>query len=173
MAEPNPNARFASEMQQKFEFYIVGLTFGILALSVQTASVKGPLVARAAELAGWVLLLISGAMGLWRLEWMPKIYQLEGAKQDKEALKGELRKQQLTGMRTVYVSQAEQVVPVETLIDLTNGNVAALSDRLKTLDQHTIYKYKVQRWTFILGLVALLVSRGYAPVMSIIADLRR
>ena len=65
----------AANFQEKFQLYLVALTFGILAIAVQTASFEGPIAARIAELLGWLLLLTSGIIGVWRLESIPRHYQ--------------------------------------------------------------------------------------------------
>lgn len=70
------NQRIAYEIQTKFEFWLVGLIFAVLALAVQTADFTGPRIGQACELAAWVVLLLAGLVGLWRLEWTPSIYRL-------------------------------------------------------------------------------------------------
>jgi len=78
MADHDPNLVLGAEVQQKFQFFVVALTFGILSLSVQTAAFGTPVPSRIPELLGWVLLLTSGTVGLWRLEGTPRIHQFIG-----------------------------------------------------------------------------------------------
>ena len=65
----------AAQAQEKFHFYLVGLVFTLLALSVQTEKFVGPALDDALEVGGWIALLCSGIAGLWRLEYVPVIRQ--------------------------------------------------------------------------------------------------
>ena len=75
--DPDPTAR---EIETKFGFYTVALTFTILGLAVQTASFGANIAADFAELLAWMILLISGLNGLMRLEWLPTLHQVFGLK---------------------------------------------------------------------------------------------
>lgn len=70
--ELNVMAEVAQRLQLRFEYYAIALTFSILALAIQSAS-PGP-IGTIAELLAWISLLISGLVGLSRLEWQPMLY---------------------------------------------------------------------------------------------------
>ena len=70
------NAEIAVNLQSKFEFYLLGLTFAILGLSVQTAVFGVSMVADGFELLGWLSLLASGLVGILRGEWVPVAYRI-------------------------------------------------------------------------------------------------
>jgi len=63
----------AQQSQEKFEFYLVGLVFTLLALSIQTAKFGQSNLSDFFELSGWLSLAVSGLSGLWRLEYIPVI----------------------------------------------------------------------------------------------------
>ena len=68
------NIRYARIPQEKFEYYLVALTFTLLGLSVQTVKFGSSNVADILELVGWVVLLLSGIMALLRLEMQPVVH---------------------------------------------------------------------------------------------------
>ncbi len=69
---PGRNTReYARQLQEKFELYLLGLIFTLLALAVQTAKFGAAPCADGLEVAGWVSLLISGLVGLSRMEGVP------------------------------------------------------------------------------------------------------
>src|SRR6266566_4551502 len=103
MAEGDPR-NVAVDVQTRFHFYVLGLTFGVLALSVQTAAFDAqPLVARGAELLAWLLLLISGLFGLSRLEWTPHAYVIDAVKGDIETRTRALQKAKIEGAASIHV----------------------------------------------------------------------
>jgi len=167
MNEGNPNARIGAEIYQKFQFYILGLTFGVLALSVQTASFNGPVPARIAELSGWVLLLTSGIVGLWRLEWLPKQYQLSGLRGDAESRAHGLQKAAETGTRVVHVTLEQRDYPIADLIKTAQTDITAIDEHLAKVDNVAMIKYRVQKWTFLAGLLSLMIARGLGPLLDL------
>lgn len=54
------NDEIGQRIQEKFRFYVLGLTFTILALAIQTAKFGISAVADGLELFGWVVLFVSG-----------------------------------------------------------------------------------------------------------------
>lgn len=71
----------AMDIQEKFELYLVSLTFTLLALSVQTASFGKYPTADVLEILGWALLLISGIIGIFRLQYVPVVLRYYAAKE--------------------------------------------------------------------------------------------
>lgn len=71
----------AMDIQEKFELYLVSLTFTFLALSVQTASFGTHSTGDALELIGWILLFISGITGIFRLALVPVVLRYYAAKE--------------------------------------------------------------------------------------------
>ena len=171
MAEDPIMARGA-DVQQRFHFYLIGLTFGILALSIETASFDTPLLSRIGELLGWVLLLVSGVVGLWRIEWLPKHYLAMGLDDQIRERAHELQKSKLMGTSVVHVTLERKDYPIDQLLATADADLTTLKAHLKTLDRRASVKYNVQKVTFVLGLVALMVSRGLGPVTDIMLEIR-
>ena len=80
MSESNSNV--GQRIQEKFQFYIVGLIFTLLGLAVQTASFGSSIVADLLEFGAWACLLLSALLAMSRLEWAPQIYRLFDIQQD-------------------------------------------------------------------------------------------
>ena len=64
MTSREPNIHAAQRFQERFEFYLVTLTFTLLGLAAQTAAFGQLAMADLAELAAWGALLLSGLTGL-------------------------------------------------------------------------------------------------------------
>jgi len=172
MPESNENIALAVQIQREFTFSALALTFGILGLAVQTAPFSGPPAARIAELLGWLLLLASGLSGLSRLEWLPKAYQALGLRQDVEERAHQLRMAEAKGSRVVHITSEQNDYPIEDLITKAGSEAAMVKTHIGILDKRTIRRYKLQKVCFVGGLIALLISRGWAPALAIFYDLR-
>ena len=63
------------ELRQKFELYFVSLAFTLGGLAVQTATQAGPSWRQPLEVTGWILLVLSGLLGLWRINklWLREV----------------------------------------------------------------------------------------------------
>ena len=72
-------AKIGSQFQSRLEFYFffLGLTFTILALSIQTSNLTTNPFVTIFELMSWVSLLVAGLIGLSRLFWFPTLYNIE------------------------------------------------------------------------------------------------
>ncbi len=71
--------RIALDFQEKFELYFVSLTFTLLALVIQSADSSSGISAGIAEIIGWIFLLISGLVQLYRLQLVPVALRYEAA----------------------------------------------------------------------------------------------
>lgn len=91
----------AQQSQEKFEFYLIGLVFTLLVLSIQTAKFGQSNLSNFFELSGWVSLAVSGLFGLSRLEYIPVIRDKIATKYEFEEKLAELRELQLKGVEEV------------------------------------------------------------------------
>ena len=166
--ELDPNIKLAQEIQQKFDLYLLALTFTLLCLSIQTGKFGRPPLADAAELFGWIALLVSGVVGLWRLEWMPVGYNIHG---EIEQLEGDLKycKQLLSrGIQKTPVGNAEELHSVDGIINLKDAQIMSLKQKVKKVEGGTVIKYKFQKALFLAGLIFLILSRANIPIQKVI-----
>lgn len=166
--ELDPNIKLAQEIQQKFELYLLALTFTLLCLAIQTGKFGRPPLADAAELFGWIALLVSGVVGLWRMEWITVGYNMHG---EIEQLEGEVKycKQLLErGIQNTPVGNAEGLHSVDGIIAVKDAQIMSLKQRAKKLEGGTVIKYKIQKALFLAGLVFLILSRAYIPIHKFI-----
>ena len=169
--ELDPNIKLAQEIQQKFDLYLLALTFTLLCLAVQTGKFGQPPLADAAELSGWVALLVSGVVGLWRLEWIPVGYNIHG---EIEQLEGEVKycKQLLERcIQETPVGNAEGLHSVDGIIAAKDAQITSLKQKAKKVEGGTVIKYKIQKALFLAGLVLLILSRASIPIQKLIENL--
>jgi NhaP-type Na+/H+ or K+/H+ antiporter len=79
------NAVIGQRIQEKFQFYILGLIFTLLGLAVQTASFGSVVIADLFELGSWVCFLLSALVMISRLEWAPQFYGISDVQQELKA----------------------------------------------------------------------------------------
>lgn len=161
------NAAAAHRVQVKFEFYLVALTFTVLGLSVQTAKFGGLVVADALELFSWVVLLLSGLFGLWRLEWSPVFYHVSDRRDWSHEIARQARRQISSGVQQVGVSGEDRTFPVDEIVRMHEEAVSRFDKELDGLQNRQLKKYRVQRATLLVGMVGLVVARGLPAFLGL------
>lgn len=166
------NQRVALEVQTKFEFWLLGLIFAVLALAVQTASFDGPGISRGCELLAWIDLLLAGLIAMSRLEWTPVLYKLSSEQYRRRAGLEEFEKMERQGARayTEEASGTRRVNIKQELIEPREGELARLGKSIEALEKKHARKYKLLRVLLILGFSLLLVARGYSPTVQLWDD---
>lgn len=165
---PDTNTQIAQQIQLKHQFYVLTLCFTVLALSIETADFDGPLVANAIELVGWLCLLFSGLLGLIRFELVPKLYQLFDAQAQLTHNKSELKKADITGGEEIFSVQDKKILPISEIVKRIDADLARANEAITERNQKIADRYVLHRWLFVAGVVALVISRGYAPAEKIV-----
>ncbi|MBB6583785.1 hypothetical protein [Ralstonia solanacearum] len=86
------------DLRQKFELYFVSVAFTLAGLSVQTATRSGPPWRLPIEVTGWLLLLVAGLIGLWRISklWLREVGVAEYQESQWSASNSALKAEELT-----------------------------------------------------------------------------
>jgi hypothetical protein len=160
MSEPT-----AQSVIEKFEFYLLGLTFTLLGLSIQTAGFQAsPVLSVWGELIGWALLGLSGFVGLSKVQWTASILHVKASKESFESLKNDLKLAQAGGAPHVMDGNTSEPVSFDEVFDKTDRKIAQFERALNRLGDRHELKHHIQWWSFILGLTAIGAMRGYAAV---------
>jgi hypothetical protein len=168
------NIKIAQDTQSKLEFYAIALTFTVLGLSVQTSAFGRNLVADGLELLGWVSLLVSGMVGLSRVESMPHVYKLYALHRQYDELSKYLRKVQHQNPNTPTMSLTDgEVLPVSTALANAEKSVTTINEEIEPATGSLVRRYKVQRTLFIAGMTLLLLGRGYIAAVRIVLEIAR
>ena len=166
------NVEIALRRQEKFETYLVGLVFTLLALSVQTASFGVSLAADVLELLSWVLLFVAGLAGLSRMEWIPELYRLASYRVEKEERVRSVKTAMLHGSREVLVVPTGKTVPASEYAARDADAVAKIAAREKELEKVQLGKYRILKWCFAGALAFLIVGRGWLPLLGVVERVR-
>ena len=161
-------AKIGYEAQHKFDFYAVALAYTVLGLAVQTAHFGSNPLADFFELAGWLSLLISGIAGLHRLEWQPQVFQLLGLKSSQEERLTGLRKAQAQGTTVVRALDTGTDLSISNLIVRDERDLNKVENRLKEISGKANIGYRVRSIALLVGLLALILSRGIGPAIGLV-----
>jgi NhaP-type Na+/H+ or K+/H+ antiporter len=153
-------------LQEKLELYLLGLAFTLLGLSIQTAKFAGPPPQRIAELVGWVLMLISGVVGILRLRWVPVLLRHGATIQDADTKIFQARE----APPESEIKYEAQTISVHDYIEAHQKTRAALEASIPRLSERIISMGKIQTWALIAGVCAVAAARAYVPVREIIAE---
>ena len=160
------NLELSIKMSLKFDYFIIGLTFSILALAIQFGVESSLIFPGIAELLGWVFLLVSGIFGLSRLEWRPSYFEL-GAKI--VASKTIVKDLQTAKAKRNSVADRDTLEPMDVnkAIQTRQDTIEKLKKRESELQSAFRWKYQIQKWCFLSGLISLAVSHGYEKALRI------
>ncbi len=163
MPKENENFRIARELSQKYEFYLLALVFTVLAFSVQTAEMLDRYYQYCFEIIAWVLFLISGLVGLSRIEWLPVAYKHYGSSEIEE------NNLKHVNQGNVVDENGEDWIAqdlVKAKRELEN-NILERKQKLEVLEKATIVKFGWHKWCFLLGLLSLIISRAIFHLIKI------
>ncbi len=161
----------AVDAQEKFEFYLIGLVFTLLALSIQTAKFGQSSIGDFLELLGWIALLISGLAGLSRLEYIPEIREKYASQDEFEEELRKFQAQKAKGETTLFVVESQSQQPIESLIE--NRQIAEdnINESIKTLEAKNNTKYIVHKYAFVAGIFLVATARAYIPATNLLYKL--
>ena len=168
MSSDPDNRQVGQEIQVRFGFYSVALTFTILGLAIQTSSFGYNVVADLAELLAWLILLISGLQGLKRLEGLPGLYQVFGVQDDAETQIETLRRARIGGVLKNTDTRTGEVKPIGDVITVAQQDLGLIESKLPELTRPLEIAYDRHRSAFVSGIVLLVASRGLAPALDLL-----
>ncbi len=158
----------AIQSQEKFQFYLVALTFTILGLSIQTYDDSSSNIASLLELLSWGALLLSGLSGLSFLEWGPVIRIKLAAKSDADEKVSKIKQHRAGGKTIVNVEQYGKTIPIEERINEYESHSVLISDVIDSLEKKSQIKYNIFKWLFLAGVILLVGGRAYTPLTAIL-----
>lgn len=157
----DPNIEVAQKYRERFEFYFVGLIFTILGLSIQTAKFVQMIIPDGFELLAWMSLLVSGFMGLIRIEWAPIVYQYISKKKGLSKEIDVINIHKENGTKKLPVVDGE--IGVDELLENKTWALEKVDSNLKDVEKKLSYSYKIRKWLFLAGIILLVLSRGIIP----------
>lgn len=169
----NENAAISQKFQERFEFYVIALIFTILGLSIQTATFGNGAVSDLLEIFGWIFLFVSGLVGLSRLEWFPVAYNVHSKIEAIQTEKSRLHNLQEIGHTEVGGEYEENIAPIHEEIAEHGNAISSLRSKVENIEKWIKRKYLIHKWSFVLGLLFLLLSRAYNPVQKIISEIAK
>jgi len=157
----DPNIEVAQKYRERFEFYFVGLIFTILGLSIQTAKFFQTIIPDGFELLSWMSLLVSGFMGLIRIEWTPIAHQYISKKKglSKEIDEITIHK----GRGTKKLPGVDGEIDADELLENKTWALEKVGSNLKDVEKKLSYSYKIRKWLFLAGIILLVLARGIIP----------
>ena len=160
------NARAAQQSQITFEGYFTGLAFTVLGFALQTARFSCP-IPDALELVGWGLLLVAGLAGLYRAQYMPNLFGVFAQRNRYDAEAADLRQKMHEGMEAVLIAAEKRTVAASDLLKNKEEMVEAAKEVSKGLEKKTSRAFAIRRFSFVAGMISLILSRGFFPAMRI------
>ena len=150
------NEEHAIQTQQKFEFYMLGLVFTILGLSVQTAQFSS-WAQSSLEIAAWGALLVSGLAGLSRMEWIPVSYVFHADDEVQKSLVREAKQGRSIMNTSGQVLSSEEV---HERVKKAEGEIERRTATMARIDHKHKVKYSIHKWLFVVAIILLMVSRA-------------
>lgn len=148
-------------IQEKFEFYFIGLTFTLLGLSIQTSNFENSsIIVISLELIGWSFFIISGLSALSKIEWISSLVYVKNRKSSLKDVSRQLGVFQAQGQPSVFNADTGQKESISNTLEKLNENIEQYDNRLKELGKYHGWKHEVQKYTFVIGLLAVAISRG-------------
>jgi hypothetical protein len=137
------NIKAAQEVHHKLEFYLVALAFTTAAFATQTGKFSGNILGDLSEISSWLLLVLSGLIGLWRLERIPVAY----------------RTYEYVKKRKITVEEYKEETEYADSISALKSQIAEFEPELKRIEAGNLRRYFWQKLFLVAGLMALLLAR--------------
>lgn len=161
------NGLTKDSLAEKFEFFFIGLIFTVLGVSIQTVDFStASTLAMSSELTSWLLFLISGLVGLNKLEWLPNVVYLRDKIQNRKGLMSELQAMSKVSNQ-ILIAETQEYENIHHIIDKGKNLSEQYEEEFQSLIKKHGIKNKIQRWCFYIGFVLIAFSRSFDHIKSI------
>lgn len=160
--EPSSDLIFAINSQDKFEQYLIALTFTVLALSIQSVHFGINPWANAAELLAWLLLLASGFFGLGRWRATAGIYATYDAQKGFKNIARMAAEASRSGIEFTLTSHGKPVGM--SMEDFLKGAMTKLDSHQEKANASVARRFTAQKWMLGFGMLLLVGARAYTPL---------
>jgi erythromycin esterase-like protein len=168
-AEIDPNREVGQRVQEKFDFYVVGLAFTVLGLAIQTAKFGVWKWADVMELVGWLSLFISGVAGLRRLALIPGFFHVAAFENEHRDSAAELKTMRAQPGATFRSLTTLQPISADPLIEAHEKAATNAQENLDKFNRKFRTQSRIQRQALVVGLGLLMLARAAIPVRHLIA----
>lgn len=149
-------------VMEKYEFYFLGLTFTLLAASIQTVDFGEYSKANSLiELAGWLAFGVSGVIGLSKIEYLSSLIAVRNNKDQNAEYASQLKKVKAMGTPSVRIAQTGEQQDIDKVIAVLEENTKTWEKRLDQFGRAHEIKHLTQKYAFLVGLLLVSVSRAY------------
>ena len=157
MAEVTPHS-----VMEKYEFYFLGLTFTLLAASIQTVNFgEYSKVNSLIEIMGWFAFGLSGVVGLSKMEYLPSLITIRNEKDSNKSYVSELQRARALGTPNVRVAQTGETLEIDQVISTVEAKVSTWNSRLEQFGKWHEIKHIVQKYSFLSALFLVACSRAF------------
>jgi hypothetical protein len=159
---------YGQQLEAKLELYFLGLIFTILALAVQTAKFDNiNIVAAFLELTSWMALLVSGLVGLWRMEWLPIAHFAHYDQCQSESDLQQFNNLAQEGIESIPLTGQDASAPIEDFIENRKQHILRMKENKHKYEKANYRKYRLQKWSFVFGIILLIGARGTGPATKV------
>ena len=140
----------------------MALVFTCWALAIQTGKLSDNHYQQAMEFIAWSCLLISGLAGLKRMENVPVLFRYFHEQNKDKSIASDLKQTRHTHMTLDKLTREE--IPqedIEKSISLRESRVKQRREMIEDVENKTQIAYSLHKWFFIIGLVSVMLSRGF------------
>jgi len=146
------------EAQRKYDFFFLGVTAAALSLSIQTFSAYETNHHPVFGIISWILLLISFLSGMFRQERILQFLYIETDFLKYKGQAGIIERAKMANDE-IYKNYKElwSVDDIDKELEKLKGIVASADTHKKRTLGRVNIAYKIQKWSFVLGLIVYLV----------------
>jgi len=153
------NITYARNLKEKYEYFLAGLNFTLLAAAIKTAELSNSNFQRALEIGGLALLLISGFLLIKRFESQPVLHN---AYAHLQALERDIRSAttaQEAGQFDIQMEDTGRVLGIDEYISKLNDAKNRHEKQRTNLEGIARKLYGFHKWLFIFAILSLMISR--------------
>lgn len=161
------NAKIATELQIKYEIYLITLTFTLLGLAIQTSKAYAIKSVAACETTAWVALLVAGLIGLYRIVYSSLVMHSFSHKCSREKWRDSLATAKQQGIEKVFDNDGSR--PIGDAIDDLDDQINTVEKDISKRNNSLVRLFKLQVSLFVTSCLLLVYARGYDNIMLVLS----
>jgi len=162
------NLELAQQTQERFYFYMTALVFTVLGLSIQTGSFSKSNISDSFEIISWILFLLSGLAALYRLELVSNAYESADGINKLKKERNEILEARERGKKEIFIVEGDETEDIDNYLKELSKKIDILDKHIKSVKESLYRRYAFHRWTFVLGLLCIIIARTYLPLSNIL-----